>query len=1519
MVRSKVASASILIAIFLFSVQSPIYLQDIQANETNGRSQTTWSGEVVLNNHYTIPVTDELVVSACTNVTMANGVRIYVEGRITVEGTTSCPVYFDYAGGGDHMGIQFNSSSNNRGSKIDNASIIHSTYGITVYSSNPVLSNVSIFDPDDVGVDLFNSATPVIRNLLIEEAGQDWSFPTYWRYGIGLSIGAGSAPNVDGLVVNDAITRGLNIWGNSGGLIRNVTLSNITGSTLAQAAGIWVQDSVPLIEHTVVDRSDHGVIVRHIDDGITTRAVMRDLDIRNSMYKAMVLDKEDKTNYTNYQSAIIEGLQISGTGSSGAKTPGIATVTLEINATGAWIEDAHLENNDAVGVQLYFVDSSTVFTNLSINNTGGDGSGADGAGISVRSSYFAPKFNGLEVSNSSTSGVFAISGGAIQGSDWSLHNNGQEGFYLESAATIIDGLDLQNNSDSGVHIDDARYVFLSNLTSMNNGDAGLEFNRANDIESASGNVSCTNCTSINNQRGVVIIDSVDLHLRDLSVHDPLTGPAVSVNNSGLTIGIQGGMFHLHDVKTYQNYSGPSIEISNAEGEIDGLDMYGSHQGLVWDADHNLERNSILSNANLTGSGCLELSNHDQLSGHSNRIATGCTGELNFTNVELNWSGLIDEGDHIFNVDTDSHLHLHQAQNIDYNDASISGNGWMEEAWNVEVWVINNNSNGIPSASVTLDFDQLESSIGNPTNDLGTVLFPDLRGKRYNSVGQSPYTNVEIDCSYDGVSNSTNVSLSQDRTVWCHLPLSNQAPFINWDTPTDQEVYPSQSEVFFNASRSWDLDDDLMTFTWSSSIDGQLLQGVDSLFTANGDTAPLVGLSDGVHDITLQICDDKGNCVDETRTIELSNQAPVITLTTDPALSPWGELITPITKPVEYSLNGTYDPENDSLVCSWSWLGNVEVIPNCLNGTYQISFASETSTMFDLTLTVDDGINSPTEWVIPVELFNEMPNASFDVFRSGNLSQDLVNLVSTTIDPEGDDISYIWESSLDGVLSNQSTWQGHLSRGSHVITLSVNDGRMEHLNSTSIASEILISKNSPPVAVIHSPTSSEDYDSSHLFEFNASGSGDWDSACNTFPSDLSWHCSPSEPALGSEYLIYKWESNIDGVLQENGSDWLIFEGHLTNGIHTITLTMDDGINTPVSTNVTVTVASSAPVLDLSSPDLSQGYHSSDLIPFDLRNSVDYDGDNFTFNLSSDISGTILTDSNPDEVNEIYLEAGEHSLTFTLTDETGLQRTEIVNLLIVESDPVAVIFEPLNNQFYAPGELVIFDSNGTGDADFDITKREWRLHSPSDIYPSVISNSAFFTTNMLPGVHHISLYVEDRRGGFDEVHLNITVASSNPDLSNLTVSQKVVPVGELTKITVSVALDDPDGTTQQVKAVLAIDIQSWSFNLTDEDGDGVWVGEVEVVGDETGIAQLKVTALDGQNADFMTLNIEFVEEETDASSMFMIAGGIAGFILVGSLIAWLIVKRRKRLSDLDLIDSWNVFGEEPKEYDEEILEN
>ena len=72
-------------------------------------------------------------------------------------------------------------------------------------------------------------------------------------------------------------------------------------------------------------------------------------------------------------------------------------------------------------------------------------------------------------------------------------------------------------------------------------------------------------------------------------------------------------------------------------------------------------------------------------------------------------------------------------------------------------------------------------------------------------------------------------------------------------------------------------------------------------------------------------------------------------------------------------------------------------------------------------------------------------------------------------------------------------------------------------------------------------------------------------------------------------------------------------------------------------------------------------------------------------------------------------------------------------------------------------------------------------------------------------------------------------------------------------------------------------------------------------------------------FMAMDLDFIEEETDNSSLFIVAGGIASFLLIALLLAWLVIRRRKRLADLDLIDSWGVFGGETKEYDPDELEN
>ena len=68
---------------------------------------------------------------------------------------------------------------------------------------------------------------------------------------------------------------------------------------------------------------------------------------------------------------------------------------------------------------------------------------------------------------------------------------------------------------------------------------------------------------------------------------------------------------------------------------------------------------------------------------------------------------------------------------------------------------------------------------------------------------------------------------------------------------------------------------------------------------------------------------------------------------------------------------------------------------------------------------------------------------------------------------------------------------------------------------------------------------------------------------------------------------------------------------------------------------------------------------------------------------------------------------------------------------------------------------------------------------------------------------------------------------------------------------------------------------------------------------------MTAFDVDTIDFMSVDVDFVEKESDNSSLFVIAGGVASFLLIASLLVWLVIRRRKRLADIDLIDS-GVFG-------------
>ena len=81
-----------------------------------------------------------------------------------------------------------------------------------------------------------------------------------------------------------------------------------------------------------------------------------------------------------------------------------------------------------VRFELYFVDSLSSFSDFLIENTGKAGGGAHSAGIAIRSSFFAANFDNIEVSGSPGPGIHSASGGGMQGSDWYLHDNDEDGY-----------------------------------------------------------------------------------------------------------------------------------------------------------------------------------------------------------------------------------------------------------------------------------------------------------------------------------------------------------------------------------------------------------------------------------------------------------------------------------------------------------------------------------------------------------------------------------------------------------------------------------------------------------------------------------------------------------------------------------------------------------------------------------------------------------------------------------------------------------------------------------------------------------------------------------------------------------------------------------------------------------------------------------------------------------------------------------------------------------------------------------
>ena len=1529
---------------------------------SNSKSTTVWNGTVNLVDGYTVESGEILIVEAGTQINLGDDKDILVAGRMTIQGTSSSPVILNSIMG-NHDGLIFNSSSNGLGSKIDNLTIRNSEYGVTIYGSNPTLNNLRVENADLVAIDLFDSASPRINDLIIEGGGQDIPLNTNWRKGIGLSVGASSSPIVNGAIINDLVTRGLNYWGNSGGIISNLHVSNISGATTSIAAGIWVEDSLPLITDSSITRSDNGIYVRHITQGWNTRPTFSNVVVEDSQYRGVMVEQYNHSQFSNLpMNAVFTNLVIRGTGGSDAKTPGLGIAALDVNTSGIRIEGALIENNPVVGFRAYMIDSSMVVNNLTLLDNGENGFSVpfnDRAGLFWRSSNWGtsgpPTLNNLVVRNSSGSGVLLWKGG-VQGSNWNISDNGASGVDFREFHPDVNAVHSFNNTGHGISVKDSSNVELEYIVTSGNGinslssslGSGFYFEESNDVVSGGKNVSCYMCSSFNDEWGVTVRDSIDLQLIDLIIVDSIQNPSLDIDNSGISH--QGNIildnitiFSACDFEDAGDCSDDrdAMKLNNVDAEINSLQLSSEVCGIYWKAKGDMtsyiNNSMVFASSDCYDSGKMgfQLVDHTQLEGENLDLLFA---PVSLENSMVNISNSIAPSIFLNQVELKSSSHLRwispslvseEVDNVEFT----TSDSILDLMWNVEVHVLNQYLNHIPYSSVNLSFDQFESDYFATMPYEGIDVLGPFVGKRWTPVNNwSNVNNVYTGCDYDSVHNDSNsFELNTDISVTCILEISNQAPIIVWNQPFDDEEFASGSEVIFDASDSWDLDNELITFTWSSNIDGEITESCesinsnDSVIIANGD---IQCLSDGIHQITLEVCDTSNNCAIEARAIELTNSPPLLTVDTTPDISAWGTLYLGKTASVNIDLTGTSDPENDELSC-WvkaSHEQNDTYLSDCpgqINKTFPLA-----PNQFTVTVYATDGIHSPVTWTFNVELFNELPTASFEISRTGLKSQDILSLDGTsTFDPEGDEIKFEFWSDIDGLIHSGITpvdsieWSGTLSKGDHLITMYASDDIPNHAGRWTSSESTLSIDNSPPVALISFPYNDYSTDSGHLIPFDASGSGDWDIACVDLENSTGLICNHFSDS-SKDLVSVLWQSNL--ISEPIGSEWK-FEARLPAGDHEISLIIDDGDGGNAEYSITINVEEAAPVLVLTSPQENIDVYSNLPVLFDFRDSFDPDGNDFTVSVFSDLmESPILENKTNDYWYNDYIPAGNHMLSFILTDSTGKESVYYQNLNVFETSPVAGIRDFSDGQYIPPGREIILNASPSYDYDDDIILYEWSLGDGTSI-----GDKEQISVYFPPGPVRINLIVTDSRGASDSISINLTIGASSPILSELKITPNSLVFNEVNSIFVTVKLDDLDGTTGTLFCKFKSGEIDREFQLRDDGsegdliaGDNIWTLQTALLIDDGGTAKVEVWAIDGEIVSPVLIELLPIENEEERNLVsWLLSGGLLLLLvmLTISIILGILysIRRRKELAkDLEMIESWSTF--DPRELDDEFNE-
>ncbi|WP_455392864.1 PKD domain-containing protein [[Eubacterium] cellulosolvens] len=256
------------------------------------------------------------------------------------------------------------------------------------------------------------------------------------------------------------------------------------------------------------------------------------------------------------------------------------------------------------------------------------------------------------------------------------------------------------------------------------------------------------------------------------------------------------------------------------------------------------------------------------------------------------------------------------------------------------------------------------------------------------------------------------------------PLQNRPPIAN--AGPDQNVTVNQI-VTFDGSKSYDPDEDDLTYQWDFG-DGE------STEWKNQSTASHSYSKSGIYTVSLTVRDaihpplltDNDVCIVQVVDIK-ENQPPIAIATAIPTVAKTLGII-------QFSANGSYDPDGDLLTFKWDFGDNSTITFE----KYYTTHKYLDDDIYNVTLTVMDNNSNFATTNIEVTILNRPPQAKAHKNRTVVVNEDIMFSAAESYDIDGIIVNYTWNFQ-DGSYGYGSYVRHSYSKpGNYSVILTVTD-------------------------------------------------------------------------------------------------------------------------------------------------------------------------------------------------------------------------------------------------------------------------------------------------------------------------------------------------------------------------------------------------------------------------------------------------------------------------------------------------